>query len=238
MHTLLSRWTIGLLSLCLLLPLAAQAQTNQKPAATTVAIWDFDNHTVAQLSQLGQQDYLRRSLAQMLLTTLIDIPGIKLVDRQQLREVLQEQKLTSGELADEDARLRLGRILGAEQMIFGQFLILGERIQVSIRSVDSATSQVLFADEFDAPASTVLAEAGKTASRLAKALSGKPAPLNHSTQNSDTALWLAYDQALELADAGNFDAAIEHLKALLRQNKDFLAAERLLVSLLEKQARQ
>jgi tetratricopeptide (TPR) repeat protein len=148
--------------------------------------------------------------------------------------VLAEQKLGASELADVDARLRLGRILGASRMVFGGYFALGEEVQVTMRVVDTATSRVVLADEFSAPAPAVMARIETTAGRIAHALGGVSA----NGREYPAALWQAYDRALALSDVGQYEEAIAALQALLARQKDFTPAERQLVALLDKLSRR
>jgi hypothetical protein len=149
--------------------------------------------------------------------------------------LLAEQRLTAGALADEDSRLRLGKIVGAQRMVFGGFFVLGDEVQVHVRVVDTASSRVVFSDEVTCPLPAVMQQVSAMNHRLARALGGSPAagPRSHPPE-----LWQAYDRALALADAGQFDAAITALQTLLTRDKDFTPAERQLVTLLGKMARQ
>lgn len=69
------------------------------------------------------------------------MPGLPVVERQRLKDLLAEQKVSASELADDDARVRLGRIVGAQRMVFGGYFVLAGQVQVHARVVDSATSR-------------------------------------------------------------------------------------------------
>lgn len=222
---------------------AVAAQTPAMPAGSAsgvrlpaVVVWDFEDRSVAALSALppGEAGWLCRSLAEALVSALLRTPGQVVVDRLRLREVLAEQNLGSATLADDDARLRLGRIAGAERMVFGSFFVVGDAVQVNLRVVDSATSRVLFADEATAPFDAVMAEQPQWAARVARALGGAGGA--GGAYPAD--LWQAHDQAAALADAGRFDAAVAALQRLLQRRPDFEPAERLLSGLLQTMARR
>lgn len=217
---------------------AAQTPSGQAgaPRLPAVVVWDFEDRTVAALSAVprGQADWLRRSLAESLVSTLLRTPGQAVVDRLRLREVLAEQNLGSAALTDDDARLRLGRIVGAERMVFGSFFVVGDAVQVNLRLVDTASSRVLFADEATAPFDAVMAEQPQWAARVARALGGAGGA--GGAYPAD--LWQAHDQAAALADAGRFDAAVAALQRLLQRRPDFEPAERLLSGLLQTMARR
>lgn len=225
---------------------AVAAQTPPVPAGAAgraggvrlpaVVVWDFEDRSVAALSALppGEAGWLRRTLAEALVSALLRTPGQVVVDRLHLRELLAEQNLGSATLADDDARLRLGRIAGAERMVFGSFFVVGGAVQVNLRVVDTATSRLLFADEATAPFDAVMAEQPQWAARVVRALGGAGGV--GGAYPAD--LWQAHDQAVALADAGRFEAAVAALQRLLQQRPDFEPAERLLSGLLQTMARR
>lgn len=215
---------------------AAQTPAAAPARLPAVVVWDFEDRTVAALSALpaGRTDWLRRTLSESLVSALLRTPGQAVVDRMRLRELLAEQRLGSDALADEAARLRLGRIAGAERMVFGSFFVVGDAVQVNLRVVETATSKVLFADEATAPFDTVMAEQPQWAGRVVQALGGRAA----AGPAFPPELWQAHDRAAALADAGQFDAAVAALQQLLQQRADFEPAERLLSAVLQTMARR
>jgi TolB-like protein len=213
---------------------AAQAAASTLPA---VVVWDFDNQSAGLATPADDADFLRRSLSESLTAALLQVAGLPVVERQRLKDVLAEQRLSSGELADEDARLRLGQIVGARRMVFGGFFVLGEDVQVHLRLIDTATSRVLFSDETTAPLGSVMQGLDALKGRLVQALGGRQAVLD-ARHNPPAKLWQAYDRALAMADAGRYEEAVQALQNLLAQDKDFTPAERQLVALLDKMARR
>jgi TolB-like protein len=223
---------LGMLALlCLAVGVGEPAAAAGLPA---VVVWDFENQTPA-VRPGNTSDYLKRSLSENLTASLLAVPGLPVVERQRLKDLLAEQKVAAGDLADDDARLRLGRIIGASRMVFGGYFVLGDQVQVHVRLIDTASSRVLFSDEAQAPLATVMQQVEPLNRRLAEALGGAPAGLR---AGHPAELWRAYDRALALADAGQLDAAVQALQDLLAQDKDFTPAERQLVALLDRMARR
>lgn len=222
-------WLCGVL-----LSLAASAFAQAAPRLPAVVVWDFDNQTAFTALPPERIDFLRRSLSENLTGALLQVPGLPVVERQRLKDLLAEQKLGAGALADEDARLKLGRIVGAARMVFGGFFVLGEAVQVHVRVIDTATSRVLFSDEATSPLDGVMQQVEPMNRRLVQALGGG----NATAATWPAEAWLAYDKALALADAGQYDAAVQALQALLTRHKDFTPAERQLVALLDRMARR
>lgn len=207
-------------------PASAQA-TAPLPA---VVVWDFDN----QSPMPGAGEFLRRALPENLTAQLLRVPGLPVVERQRIRDLLAEQKVSATDLADAEARLRLGRIVGAARMVFGGFFVLGEQVQVHVRVVETATSRVLVSDEFTGSLAGVMQQVEALNRRLTRTLGGGTSPgLTYSASS-----WEAYDRALAMADAGRLDDAITALQSLLTEDKNFHPAERQLVALLEKVSRR
>lgn len=212
---------------------AAQTTAARLPA---VVVWDFDDQTVPALSAIPRDRtaWLRRTLAESLVSALLATPGQVVVDRLRLREVLAEQKLAAGDLADEASRLRLGRIVGAERMVFGGFFVVGDAVQVNLRVVETASSRVLFSDEATAPFESVMQQQPQWAARVAQALGGR----GTAAAAFETETWQAHDAALALADAGRLDEAVAALQRLLQGTPSFEPAHRLLQAVLQTMARR
>jgi len=212
----------------------AVAQGTATSALPAVVVWDFDNQTPGAVPGAGPSDFLRRSLSENLTASLLQVAGLPVLERQRLKDLLAEQKVSAAELADEDARVRLGRIVGAGRMVFGGYFVLGDQVQVHVRVVDTATSRVLFSDETSTAMASVMQQIEPLNRRLSRALGAGAGPgLSFSA-----ASWQAYDDALALADAGRLDDAVLALQALLGKDKGFAPAERQLVALLDKLSRR
>lgn len=219
----------------------AEAQT---PAnlPTAVVVWDFDNQSPNAAQSAAAADFLKRSLSENLTVSLLQVAGLPVLERQKLKDLLAEQKVSATELADEDARVRLGRIVGAGRMVFGGYFVLGDEVQVHVRVVDTATSRVLFSDETTSSLQSVMQQVEPMNRRLARALGGAAAPgaLLGTTLSATyaAASWQAYDGALAMADAGRLEDAVTALQTLLGKDRSFAPAERQLLALLDKLSRR
>lgn len=215
------------------LALAQPATTRALPA---VVVWDFDDQSAAATAPGAGTGFLQRSLSENLTVALLQVPGLQVVERQRLKDLLAEQKVSASELADEDSRVRLGRIVGAGRMVFGGYFVLGDLVQVHVRVIDTATSRVLYSDETTAPLAAVMDQMEPLNRGLAQSLAGAGA--GAAGRSFPAAVWQRYDHALALADAGRLEEAVQALQDLLAGDKDFTPAERQLVALLDKMARR
>jgi TolB-like protein len=218
------------------LPGAAAQATGGTGAVTGLVVWDFDDQTpaVAALLPPAKRAWLRRSLGEQLAAAVERLPGIALVDRVAIAELLAEQRLGSSALADADARLRLGRLLGATRMVFGSFFALGDQVQINLRLVDVATGRILHADETTAASAEAMAAAALLAPRLVRVLGGG----SPGAAAYPEATWRELDAALALIEQKKYEAALAALQALLVRQPGFAPAERQIGPLLERLRRQ
>lgn len=129
----------------------AEAVPPKVARPSTVAVWDFDALSVgnSMAPDLGEVMASR-------VTDAISRKGkVTVVERQRLLLALQELHLGSSALADESTRLKLGRMVGAKMMIFGGYLVTGDKMRLDVRLVNVETGAVIKAAERTVPAANV-----------------------------------------------------------------------------------
>jgi TolB-like protein len=229
----------GLLRACLALCLLACLQVGTAWAQQGgVAVWDFE-HQALDGPDAGALAPVSRALSEILIGELLACPGIQVVERSRLRELLDEQKLGSSDLADADTRLRLGRLAGARHMVFGSLLQIGAQARLDVRLVAVATTEVLAAQELGGTLQDLGAGMQGVARRLAASLGGGPGgPAPVPPVQASAATLARLDAGLALMDRKDFAAALDVFLDLLRTEPGFGPAERQIPILLEKLARQ
>jgi hypothetical protein len=118
--------------------LSGCATTGEQPGVSAVAVWDPENLSFKDsgMPDLGQ--VLSGEIIQTLQTS-----GTEVVEREKLVAMLEELKLGSSELADESTRLKVGRMIGAREMVFGGYMVVGNTMRLDLRRVDVATGKVV-----------------------------------------------------------------------------------------------
>jgi curli biogenesis system outer membrane secretion channel CsgG len=107
-----------------------------------VAVWDLEDLSIMGNAQPDLSEFLTARVQETVRNN-----GVVVVEREKLLSVLGELSLGSSELADESARLRIGRIAGAKRMIFGGYQIIGQSMRIDLRMVETETGRVLRAVE-------------------------------------------------------------------------------------------
>ena len=88
---------------------AAYAQTPDRDVPT-VAVLDF---TGLMLGSAGNSAPLGKAVSSMLITELIANPGLQVIERYQLQDLLMEQRLALSGRVDESTAVEIGKMLGA-----------------------------------------------------------------------------------------------------------------------------
>ncbi|MHC1742532.1 MAG: CsgG/HfaB family protein [Syntrophobacteraceae bacterium] len=118
---------------------------------STVAVWDFDSLSVGASTapELGEV------LASRVTDAISRKGKYTVVERQRLLLALEELHLGSSALADESTRLRLGKMVGARMMIFGGYLVSGDKMRLDVRLVNVETGALIKAAERTLPAANI-----------------------------------------------------------------------------------
>jgi TolB-like protein len=98
------------------------------------------------LGPLARLAPMETGFAEMLQANLTALKGIRLVEREKLHAVLKEQKLSLAGLADPQTAVKVGRLLGAERLVLGAFLELGDSLRLDLRLVDTQTTAIVSAE--------------------------------------------------------------------------------------------
>lgn len=122
-------------ALCMLSGCATMETAPGGPRA--VAVWDLED--------LSPGDAGRPDLGQLLSGEIIDAlrqARVVVVERERLVSILEELNIGSSSLADEETRLRVGRVIGAGEMVFGGYMVVGATMRIDLRRVDVETGRV------------------------------------------------------------------------------------------------
>jgi len=105
-----------------------------------IAVMTFENG-----GSYGQDaevfDALRVGMQQMLMTELAQNNALRIVDRAQLKSLLEEQDLGASGRVDPNTAARIGKVVGAKYMVFGSFIDFYGDFRVDARIINTETSE-------------------------------------------------------------------------------------------------
>ena len=147
---------ISLFVLICLGPVAAQA------LPVNIAFLSIDN-----LSANPRYDYLEGIIRGLLLFDLSGAQDIEVVNRSDLDAILREQELQLSNLAeDQNKAIEVGRILGADYLLRGEYVFLGNDVLITVRLIDVIQARSLTFSERGASENTLHAIAEQIIFRL------------------------------------------------------------------------
>lgn len=87
--------------------------------------------------------YFGRYLSDKLQTALVGQPGIVVVERRRLPLILEELKIQRTGLVNEATAIKMGRMLGADTMVYGTVTDLENSIDIDVKVLSIETSRII-----------------------------------------------------------------------------------------------
>jgi TolB-like protein len=201
-------------------PAAAPAQQDARPL---IAILDFDigltmgqNHETA-----ADYDALRRGLASLTISEVAANPNVRVVERAQIQQILQEQNLGREGRVDPSTVSRIGRLLGARYMVTGTFYDNRGSLKVNSRVFNTETGEILKTSEVSGRMDNLFDMIPRLARQLVTDANLPPMERRASEefrqQNPPppTQAVMAYSRAVLYADRGDTNRAVEQYRHAL-----------------------
>lgn len=209
-------WSVGAM---LLLVLSGCASAPQKTAQTampvtetdgkpkTLAILPFENNAV---TDPEHYEPLSKGLAAMLITDLNKSgSSLKLIERAKIESLLKEIALGQTGSVDQSTAVQVGRILGAQSIAFGSFMVLGSEVRIDVRIVKVETSELIVSESIAGRSDAFIELERNLAGKIADSLRVAFQPeTTASTGNIEAALF--FSKGLAALDKGNRAAAKGH----------------------------
>lgn len=209
-------------------PVMAQGGADTRP---TVAVMYFNNGALG--TRNAELEPLTKGIADMMITQLAVNSAIRVVERDQLQKLLQEQQLGQSGSVDRETAVRVGRILGAQHMIFGGFVTdpSGQTMRLVARAVNVETSQIEYVETVSDKPDNLFAMIDRLAERMNRGMRlpappararGASAPAPAQRLPFRTAL--LYSRAITAQDAGNTQHAVELYQQVVQEFPDYAPA--------------
>ena len=226
-------------------PALAAAQAN----TPVVAVLYFDNNSFGK--DRGDYDGLGKGIADLLINDMASNPSMRIVERDRIQSILQEQALVQSKTIDAQTAVRLGKLLGAQYMITGGFmsdskgtlLVTSRVISVETGAITNPVKLTSKGDDVlgligqlstklntelklpAPPRQTGDADVKKPASTGSNPAAAKQAGSTAKPQKLDVKTALLYSKALDEQDSGNSQKAAELYRAVLQKFPDFGPAQ-------------
>lgn len=156
---------------CAAIALAA-APVAAQDTRPTVAVLYFDNNSIGR--DAADYNGLGKGIADLLITDLTANSGVRVVERERIQALLEEQNLVRQGAIDAGTAVRLGRLLGVRHMITGAFMNTGSQMVLTARTIDVESGQISNPQRVQQGGDDVLGLVGQLSGRLTTSLKLPP----------------------------------------------------------------
>lgn len=210
-------------ALALMTLLAVAGGVSAQESRPGIAVWVWENG-----GSYGQdaEDFaaLGVGLQQMLMNEFAQNGGLRIVDRSQLKTLMDEQDLGASGRIDESTAARIGKIVGARYFIMGSFIDWYGDMQLVARVVNTETSELVTVSRARGERDELFSLVVELAKGITDDLSLPALPRQVQQGREERAERIPheavrlYTKALLYADRGDSDRAIELFSQI---TKDF-----------------
>ncbi len=173
--------------------------------STTLSILYFQNTRGEK-----QHDWLRKGITDMLIGDAARSPALKVVEREDLQNVLKEQALAQSGILEDGQALELGRLLRAKLIVSGSYIVSGGVLRIEAKLTDVQSGTVRDTARAEGKLADVFVVQRRLAVDLFRALKIEAPPgLGPATDPPTESIEAVenYYQGLDLFDQGEVEAA-------------------------------
>jgi TolB-like protein len=211
-----------------LVPVLLGAQQRNQDTRPGIAVLPFSNG--GSYGQ-GKEDFeaLERGIAGMMISELSQNPAARVVERQEIQRLLDEQNLGAQGRVDPQTAAKVGKLVGARYVVMGTFVDFYGDFRVDVRLVNTETSEIVKTESERMQRDHMFDIIRNIAARLMKdanlpALQRQASDQRMGRQVPTEALTY-YSRALLYSDHGQKDKAVEMFNRAIAIFPDYAEAK-------------
>lgn len=218
-------WGVLVLAACLAGCAGAPETSKEEAVAAlvdkppeTLAILPFENNSVTEPERF---EPLSKGLAAMLTTDLNkNGSALKLIERSKIQALLKEIALNQTGSVDNATAVQVGKILGAQAIAFGSFMVLGSDVRIDVRIIKVETSELIVSESIMGTSDGFVDLERRLAEKIAGSLRVALAP-KQTTAGSGIEAALYFSKGLEALDRGDKEAARKFFDQCVEQDPGY-----------------
>ncbi|MBN1211597.1 MAG: hypothetical protein JXA92_03390, partial [candidate division Zixibacteria bacterium] len=198
------------------------------PEIKTVAIMEFDNYSVGKFQE--ELGYITKGLADFFEADFSRISALKVVERDKIDFILKEIELSKEGKVDATTAVRVGKLLGAQLMIFGSIVQLDKNnTKMLCKVVKVETSEILTSVEREGKPEYFKMEKEmvmELAEKLNLALNDNTREIIKTSGTESTDAATLYAKGLFFMDKYDYKKAYEYFKQAYDMDNTFVEAKK------------
>lgn len=204
--------------------LGAQQRQDTRPG---IAVLPFNNG--GSYGQ-GKEDFeaLERGIAGLMISELGANPAARVVEREQIQRLLDEQNLGAENRVDPRTAARIGKLVGARYVVLGTFIDFYGDFRVDVRLVNTETSEIVKTESERMQRDHLFDIIRSVATRLMRDANlpalHRPASEQRQSRQVPTEALTYYSRALLYQDRGQKERAVEMYRRALDVFGEFAEA--------------
>lgn len=207
----------------------ALAQAPAQDSRSGVAVFAFENGGSMGLKDPMDFEGLQRGFAGMLISELSANPAWRVVEREQIQKLTDEQNLGASGRVDAATAAKVGKLVGAKFAVTGSFIDNMGTWRLDIRLINVETSEIMKTEAATGAQDKLFGLISDVAQRLMKDVNLPALPKDVATQRMSrrvpTEALTFYSRALLYHDRGQKDKAVEMYKAAIAAFPDYTEAK-------------
>jgi TolB-like protein len=212
-----------------LVPVLLGAQQRGQDTRPGIAVLPFNNG--GSYGQ-GKEDFdaLERGIAGMMISELAQNPAARVVERQEIQRLLDEQNLGAQNRVDPQTAAKIGKLVGARYVVLGTFVDFYGDFRVDVRLVNTETSEIVKTESERMQRDHMFDIIRNIAARLMKDANLPALPRGASNEQRmgrqvPTEALTYYSRALLFQDRGQKERAVEMFNRALAIFPGYTEAE-------------
>ena len=192
----------------------------------TIAVLYFDNGNSNE-----DLNSLRKGLADMLISDLSKLNMLRVVERDKLEEILKEFDLTNSKGFNSETQQEIGKLLGADLMLFGSYFELLGTFRIDARIIKTETGEVFKSEGVNGKTENFVNLEKELVLRIANGLNlvvsdKEEAMIMEESVKYEAAL--KYSEGLVFYDNGKTQEAINKFEESLQLSPSFSKAKEMI----------
>lgn len=215
------------LSMLALVPVLVSAQQRQD-TRPGIAVLPFNNG--GSYGQ-GKEDFdaLERGIAGMMISELSANPAARVVERQEIQRLLEEQNLGAQNRVDPATAARIGKLVGARYTVLGTFVDFYGDFRVDVRLVNTETGEIIKTESERMQRDHLFDIIRNISARLMKDANlpalQRPASDQRMNRQVPTEALTYYSRALLYQDRGDKEKAVDYFNRALAIFPEYAEAQ-------------